>query len=517
MSLTKYVPGEDEKAASAHPMSNAAESNAAESNAQSIAPVSKTPQPTTPELATPNSARVFQTQKRLVVAIVTVAGFLGPVAGNIYIPLLPLYQTVFNTSPTAINGTVSVFMFTFGVAPLFWASLADKFGRRPLFLISLPFYIVSAVFLAAVPPNIGALYFLRVVQAFGASSLISLGAAAITDVVEQKKRARAISYFLLGPQLGPILGLVLSLVGSQGKWRWTFGILAIFSGVIFGVIFLFLPETQGASGSSKGNSGASKDECGTSKRESAASKSAARISLNRYLVPRAEMFRIGVVPAKKHPSTPKIVWTVVSHWPIVWSSVIGAFLFASFYSVSVSLSSVLRNQYLFSQTNVSVSYICPSVALVAGSLLTGKISDFLQLKGTNPDRSPHHPERRLILQSGALLVCIGGLTCFGWAVEHHWHVAAVFVFTFMVSFGMSSVSVVNMTYLTECPTGYVSTNVAVGNMARNLAAGVASLIVDKLCGAMGYGWYFSGLALLNVVSIAMSVALCKYGGRWNRK
>lgn len=213
----------------------------------------------------------------------------------------------------------------------------------------------------------------------------------------------------------------------------------------------------------------------------------------------------------------KIIWTVVNLYSILWSSVIGAFLFASFYSLSVSFSTVLKTQYKFSQAEVSVSYLCPSVGLILGSVITGRVSDKLQLRGTNPVRSQHHPERRLMLQSVGLLVCIGGLCCYGWAILGHWHGAAPFVFAFMISFGMSSVSVINMTYVTECPTGYTSTNVAVGNMVRNLAAGVASLIIDKLCGVMGYGWYFTGLCFLNVVSLIMSVMLGKLGHKWNQK
>lgn len=196
-----------------------------------------------PPLKTPRE-RFVHRQKTFFIVLVTVSGFLGPVAGNIYIPLLPLYRDVFATNSTAIYGTVSVFMFTFGVAPLFWAPLSDKFGRRVLFLASLPFYIISAILLASVPPNIVALYILRFVQAFGASSLISLGAATITDLVERENRAKAISDFLFGPQLGPIVGLVLSLVGASGQRRWTFGILAIFGGLIFAVVLFCLPESN---------------------------------------------------------------------------------------------------------------------------------------------------------------------------------------------------------------------------------------------------------------------------------
>lgn len=443
---------------------------------------------------TNHDGQLLNSRRRLVIGIVTAAGFLGPIASNIYIPLLPLYEKVFGASPTAMNGTVSAFMFTFGIAPLFWAAFADKYGRRPLYLWSLPFYVISAVLLASLPPNLIALYILRVVQALGASSLVSVGAATISDVVEPKNRGKAISYFLLGPQMGPILGLVLSLVGAGGQWRWTFGILAILSGISLLSILFLLPETLKA-------------------HVTATSQSRG------YFVPTRSLFTflLNLTDEKPKESLGKILLTVVTHIPIVWCSVIGGFLFASFYALMVTFASVLKNHYNFTQAQTSIAYLCPGIALIGGSLLTGRVSDLLQIRGTNPDKSPHHPERRLLIQSSGLVICISGLACYGWTVSCHWHCVALFVFAFMISIGLSCVSVVNMTYMTECPTGYISTNVAVGNVTRNLAAGISSLIIEKLCRVMGFGWCFSGLALLNVVSLAMSMVLYKCGAKWNRQ
>jgi hypothetical protein len=58
-------------------------------------------------------------RRRLILAIVTTAGFLGPLAGNIYLPALPVFQNVFQTSATAINATVTSFMVVFAFAVCF--------------------------------------------------------------------------------------------------------------------------------------------------------------------------------------------------------------------------------------------------------------------------------------------------------------------------------------------------------------------------------------------------------------
>lgn len=166
-------------------------------------------------------------RKKLIIGLVTLAGFLGPLSGSIYLPILQVIEREFSISTSAANATVSVFMAVFAVAPLFWASWADFGGRKFLYLISISIYIIASLLLATVPRNVAALFILRVVQAFGAASVQSLGAGTVADIIEPKNRGQAISIFMLGPQLGPVLGPILGgAIGSNGQWRWIFGFLS---------------------------------------------------------------------------------------------------------------------------------------------------------------------------------------------------------------------------------------------------------------------------------------------------
>ncbi|EQK99451.1 MFS transporter [Ophiocordyceps sinensis CO18] len=183
-------------------------------------------------------------RRRFVLGVVTVAGLFGPLAGAIYLPSLPVLEREFGVGATALNATVSVFMVTFAFAPLFWASFADHGGRRPPYVSSLSVYIVANVLLATLPKNFGALVFLRIVQAFGSAAVVSMGAGTVVDVTEPKRRATAMSIFLLGPQCGPIIGPALgAALTGEVSWRWIFGFLAISGFVLWLVIVLTLPET----------------------------------------------------------------------------------------------------------------------------------------------------------------------------------------------------------------------------------------------------------------------------------
>lgn len=438
-------------------------------------------------------------KRRFILVLVTMAGFLGPVSGNIYIPILPQLQQVFKCSETTINATVSVFMAVFAIAPLLWASWADFGGRKLLYLTSLIFFILSNILLAALPPNIGALFVLRIVQAFGASSVMSVGAGTVADIIEPKNRAKAISYFMLGPQLGPILGPILSIIASGGEWRWIFGFLAIYGGVVYILILFMLPETLRYL---VGNGEVYKDS-------------------SWFLIPKS-LKQSKIVPdSPRFPKPPKPslknYWKFLKYKPVLLCSINAGLLFATFYGMSVTFTRILQDQYGFTPLQRSLSYICPGVSLITGSIIGGRLSDFLRKRMISKHPESYVPEYRFSLQLVGLIISMGGILGYGWLVDKHVHVVSVFVFTFLGGFGMTWVFVTTTTYLTECSTRQPATNVAIGNFFRNAAAAISSVIIDQLIRKMGFGWCFTGLALVDLIGIGFVVILMVYGPKWRRE
>lgn len=55
-------------------------------------------------------------RRRFILAVVTYAGFFGPLCGAVYLPSLQLFTEIFGVSRNVINGTVSMYMVVFAVA-----------------------------------------------------------------------------------------------------------------------------------------------------------------------------------------------------------------------------------------------------------------------------------------------------------------------------------------------------------------------------------------------------------------
>ncbi len=151
--------------------------------------------------------------KRSQLAILFVTIFIDLLGFGLIIPLLPIYIQHYGGSAWvggALMASFSVMQFVF--APIFGA-LSDKFGRRPLILISLLGSAVSYFFFGAAPTLL-VLFIARISAGVVSSASIPTAQAYISDVTTPENRAGGMAIigmaFGLGFAFGPIFSSVLS-------------------------------------------------------------------------------------------------------------------------------------------------------------------------------------------------------------------------------------------------------------------------------------------------------------------
>ncbi|KAG6324993.1 hypothetical protein E4U44_007982 [Claviceps purpurea] len=449
----------------------------------------------------PQYCALSPSRRRFILVLVTLAGLVGPLSGAIYLPVLPLLEREFDVGSTSINATVSVFMVTFAFAPLFWSTFADRGGRRPLYVISLSIFILSNVLLAALPKNFGSLMFLRILHAFGSAAVVSMGAGTVADITEPKKRGSSMSVFLLGPQCGPVFGPILgSALGGQLGWRWIPGFLAITCFVLWLVIIFMLPETLRY----RAGNGQMAQKQG-------------------WILWPPKLTSDMVAESERGPKPPKPTlkgyWKLFSYPPIGIVSVNTALLYSTYFAMLVALPHALEDVYHWSTTEVGLGYLAVGVALMIGSLVGGKLSDWRRSRRAAAAPDGHvDPESRLFDQIWGVLLCVAGTIMFGWFISSSLHVSAVIIATFLTGFGMSWVFVATTAFLGECVPLQAAGAFALGNMLRNPGAAIAAVVYPPLVRRMGVGWLFTGFALLDLVVVGGAVIVLRvYGPSWRKK
>ena len=164
-------------------------------------------------------------------------------ATDMYMPALPSIKEQLNTTIELVNITMSGFFFVISISGLFFGALSDRFGRKPVIMVSLTLYVAASIS-CAVSPNIYFLIVSRLFQAMGCAGGMAVSTAIIKDFFppEKKEKAFAIIGALTGfvPVTAPILGAWILAFTS---WRGAFVVLALmgFITLIFG---LFYKETS---------------------------------------------------------------------------------------------------------------------------------------------------------------------------------------------------------------------------------------------------------------------------------
>lgn len=97
-------------------------------------------------------------------------------------------------SNEVVNLSITTYMIAQGLAPSFWAPLADRSGRRMTLVYTLLLYVSSNIALAFTADGAMLLIF-RGLQAAGCSSTIALGAGVIADISPPHERGGYIGWF----------------------------------------------------------------------------------------------------------------------------------------------------------------------------------------------------------------------------------------------------------------------------------------------------------------------------------
>jgi DHA1 family bicyclomycin/chloramphenicol resistance-like MFS transporter len=175
--------------------------------------------------------------------ILAALSMLGALSIDAYLPALPTIAHGYAAPLAAVQQTLTVYLFAFAFMTLFYGTLSDSFGRRPVILVSLVCYVASSLG-AAWSPTLGWLLFFRWLQGLSAGAGGVIGRAIVGDLLSGAEAQRTMSYISLvfgaAPALAPIFG---GWVLAAWGWRSIFYAIALFTFILLLACLRWLPES----------------------------------------------------------------------------------------------------------------------------------------------------------------------------------------------------------------------------------------------------------------------------------
>jgi len=190
-----------------------------------------------------NKSQALRPPVALVVGILVLASSVSIMSTDMYTPSLPDIANWFDTTPTMVKLTISLNMLAFGLAQLIHGPLSDRFGRKPVLIVSSVFVVVFSLG-CALAQSIEQLIVVRVLLGLTAAAEAVIGLAIIKDLYSEKQQVKAMA--LLGmaiaitPAAAPIIGGYLHVAFG---WQSNFYVISGMAVISTIVITKVLPES----------------------------------------------------------------------------------------------------------------------------------------------------------------------------------------------------------------------------------------------------------------------------------
>ncbi|THY29399.1 synaptic vesicle transporter [Aureobasidium pullulans] len=389
---------------------------------------------------------------------------------------------------------VSLFVLGFAIGPLLWAPLSEIFGRQVLFVTT--YGGLTAFNAGAAGSNsMATLIVLRFFAgAIGSSPLTNAGGV-IADMFSAQERGLAMTLFAAAPFMGPVLGpIVGGFVGQTVGWRWVEGVMAIFTGVLWIIGSLLIPETY--------------PPVLLRKRAAKMSKMTGKVYRSKGDVDQ------GPTTFGKVFSTSLLrPWVLLFREPIVFLlSIYMAIIYGTLYMLFAAFPIVYQQGRGWSQGIGGLAFLGVAVGMlmaVAYSVWDNK--RYVKVSTENQGFAP--PEARLppcIL--GGICLPIG-LFWFAWTNSPSVHFMASIAAGVPFGFGMVLVFLGIMNYLIDAYTIFAASVLAANSVLRSLFGAAFPLFTShsEMYDNLGIHWASTIPAFLALLCVPMPFLFYKFG------
>lgn len=149
----------------------------------------------------------------------------SPLSTDMYLAAFPTLLDELHTNSQMLNYTLVGFFAFYAIGMLLFGPLSDKYGRKPVLLCGIALYSLASLGCAFID-TVEQLIVLRILEALGAGSMVSIATAIIKDSFNANDRAKTIALIqmlsVFAPTLAPVIG---AFIIKYATWRTTFFVL----------------------------------------------------------------------------------------------------------------------------------------------------------------------------------------------------------------------------------------------------------------------------------------------------
>lgn len=191
-------------------------------------------------------AKKITTSGKALLFLTTILGFLnmlGPIGIDMFLAGVPNIAEGLGSTPNRVIASISTVMLGNAVGQLVLGPASDRFGRKPIILLTL-FMFAGAALASGLSPSIEYLIFWRFIQGLAISSGRILAAAVARDLFDREQLGKMMADILFVTALAAIMFPIIGgQIAQHLPWQWLFWAMTLFGALVFLLFTFFYQET----------------------------------------------------------------------------------------------------------------------------------------------------------------------------------------------------------------------------------------------------------------------------------
>ncbi|KAL1975107.1 hypothetical protein VTN31DRAFT_3499 [Thermomyces dupontii] len=389
-------------------------------------------------------------KKNAILIICALYSFLGNSALTGPSVYIAIYAEQFGVSEARASALISYPNLAFGFGNFFLVPLYLKFGRRPVMLISMAFFLGGLIG-ASQANSYNSLMVSRVMQGFGSGVCEALPVQLVNDIFFLHERGKRLGYYTICLCLGAVAPLWAGYMLAGGySWRLFFYVVIAVQGALFIAAFLFVEETSykrelpkvSPEGSTVGDNEKLQEPTHTE----TVTPIPERKTFLQTLSPLGKYdpevsFFMTMIRSFTYFPIPAVFWVITTYGIYIG---LGAFSFNYVFPLKI-----MEEPYNWSETNSGLIAVATLIAYALALPFT-TTSDRLAAYLTKRNNGIRESEMRLGVLLFPMLIAPAGLVVFGFTAERnlHWigyfagvamdQFASYWYFTFTLAYAVDS-------------------------------------------------------------------------------
>ncbi|KPM40653.1 hypothetical protein AK830_g5891 [Neonectria ditissima] len=340
-----------------------------------------------------------------------------------------------------------------GVGCFVWVPLANKYGRRPVYLASYLVYFSTALWLIFDKSYDGFLAG-RIIMGFGAGAAETIAPITIADVFFLHERGAVMSFYNCALSVGVALGMIVSgLITINHEWRTIYEVSSALIGLVFVLMFLTFPETSYHRKPEK-----SEDSITTitvqDDKDSYSRSYNEELSQSSSIPSRTSSWRALSVwnGSFTNESTCKMFlrpFVLILLPPVLWAALVQAVTIGFLVAVSSNIGAAFNTAYGFEPYQAGLCFIAAIVGSLLGVPAGGHFGDKVADYFTQRNGGIREPEMRLPVVALSMITTPLSLVLYGVGIQHglHWIVPTIGLG--LLNFSITQAASVSLVYVID--------------------------------------------------------------------